>query len=234
MAARTDGSATDVANLLTGVAAVGDDPRPGAPPLPLGYRIREAIATYLPLLLMGTLALATWWLVENAPEIERARPDKPLRHVADYTMNDFSVRRFAADGRLRVQIEGSELRHFPDTDTIEIDSPRIRAIAADGKLTVAKARRAISNADGSEVQLLGGAEVTREATSAAPAIVFQGEFLHAFLEAGRLRSHLPVLIRQGATQLRADALDYTHDTQRLVLSGRVRATFAPAGRTATP
>ncbi|WP_418318057.1 LPS export ABC transporter periplasmic protein LptC [Piscinibacter sakaiensis] len=203
-----------------------------APALPLAHQLREYLSAYLPLLLMGLLALATWWLVENAPEVERTRAAKPLRHIADYTMNDFSVRRYTADGRLRVQIEGSELRHFPDTDTIEIDAPRIRAIANDGKLTVAKARQAISNADGSEVQLLGSAEVVREAAGDAPKIEFHGEFLHAFLDAGELRSHLPVLIRQGATQLRADALDYKHDAQRLQLNGRVRATFAPPGRAA--
>ncbi len=208
--------------------------RPGAagagqaPALPLSLRIRETVSAYLPLLLMAALALATWWLVENAPQAEDAQPSKPLLHIPDYRMKDFAVERFAADGRLQVRIEGSELRHFPDTDTIEVDQPRIHAFAPDGSVTVANARRAVSNSDGSEVQLLGGAKVLRQAAVAGtPAIEFHGEFLHAFFRTEEVRSHLPVQIRQGSTQLQADSLDYKHIEQRLQLNGRVRATFAP-------
>ncbi len=38
------------------------------------------------------------------------------------------------------------------------------------------------------------------ATAAAPPIEFRGEFLHAFLDAGELRSHLPVVVRRGAAR----------------------------------
>ena len=31
-------------------------------------RGRESVAVYLPVLLMGLLALGTWWLVRNAPQ----------------------------------------------------------------------------------------------------------------------------------------------------------------------
>ena len=180
--------------------------------------------------MMGVLALATWWLVENAPVVERAGPAKPLRHVADYSMSGFSVRRFGPDGRLRAQIEGDVLRHYPDTDTIEVDNPRIRSYADDGLETIATARQAVSNGDGSEVQLLGGAEVVRSATGASPPIEFRGEFLHAFLDQELLRSHLPVVVRRGTAELRANGLDYRHADQKLELKGRVRAIFPPAGR----
>jgi lipopolysaccharide export system protein LptC len=203
--------------------------------VPWLWRVREAVSAYLPLLLMVLLALGTWWLVKNTPQSDAGRPEPALRHEPDYTMREFKVQRFAADGRLRVQLEGDELRHYPDTDTIEVDGVRLHAYAADGGVTVATARRALSNGDATEVQLLGGAHVVREARPGSPAIEFRGEFLQAFLPTERVRSHLPVTVTQGETELRGDTLAYDNLTREALLKGGVHATFAaPAGARPTP
>ena len=83
-------------------------------------------------MLMALLAAGTWWLVRNAPTFEPPRAAPPPRHEPDYVMRGFVVQRFAADGALRTQIEGDTLRHYPDTDTLEIDQARIRSVADDG------------------------------------------------------------------------------------------------------
>jgi lipopolysaccharide export system protein LptC len=199
------------------------------PQLPLRRRFSEAISAYLPVLLMGLLALGTWWLVKSTPQIDAGRAAAPPRHEPDYTMQRFSVQRFAADGKLRAQIEGDEVRHYPDTDTLEIDGVHLRAISSGPHVTVATARRALVNGDATEVQLLGGAQVVREAAGGAPAIEFRGEFLHAFLNNERVRSHLPVTIRRGGTEFRADTLDFSGLDRVVQLKGRVRAQFMPAG-----
>ena len=150
---------------------------------PLHRRVLSRLSAYLPLLLMALLALATWWLVKNTPVFQGNKPVAEPRHIADYQMRGFTVQRFAADGALRVQIEGTELRHFPDTDTLEIDNARIRAINPDGHVTRASAQKALSNGDASELQLSGQAHVVREAYAAADGsgaadapVDFRGEF----------------------------------------------------------
>ena len=202
--------------------------------LPWHLRLLEAATAYLPVLLMGALALGTWWLVNVSPSPEAERAPMPPRHEPDYTMQRFTVQRFAADGRLRVQIDGAELRHYPDTDTLEIDSPRIRAFGPDGQVTLASAIRALANGDGSEVQLFGSAQVVREAARPQDVLEFRSEFLHAFLGAERVRSHLPVWVRQGGAELRADGLEYDNLARVVELKGRQRATFVPRVRAAAP
>jgi lipopolysaccharide export system protein LptC len=145
-------------------------------------------------------------------------------------MSDFRVQRFGANGAMRVQIEGERMRHYPDNDTLEIDHPRIRAVAADGRITRATAQRALSNGDGSEVQLIGAAQVVREALGPQEAIEFRGEFLHAFLDSEKVRSHLPVVVRRGATELRADGMEYDNLARVVDLKGRTRAVFEPPER----
>lgn len=202
--------------------------------LPWHLRLLEAATAYLPVLLMGTLALGTWWLVSVSPQPEAERAPVPPRHEPDYTMQRFSVQRFAADGRLRVQIEGTELRHYPDTDTLEIDSPRIRAFGPEGQVTVASAIRALANGDGSEVQLFGSAQVVREAARPQDVLEFRSEFLHAFLDTERVRSHLPVWVRQGGAELRADGLEYDNLARVVELKGRQRASFVSRARPPAP
>ncbi len=195
---------------------------------PWHLRLRDTVSSYLPLLLMAVLALATWWLVKNSPRPVQAPTERVVSSEPDYTMTQFAVERFDAKGRLKLRIEGARLRHFPDTDRIEIDGAQIRAFAPDGRVTLATAQRALGNGDGSEVQLLGGAQVTTQDDINGP-LVIQGEFLHAFLLKERLLTHLPVLVRQGGTEMRASGLSYDHVTQRLDLKGPLRMVLAPKG-----
>ena len=199
--------------------------------MPWPARLLDTTSAYLPVLLMALLALGTWWLVKNTPLFVSERMPAPLRHEPDYTMSQFMVQRFAPEGAMRAQIEGDSMRHYPDTDTLEIDNPRIRALAPDGRVTVATAHRALSNGDASEVQLSGGAHVVREAGEQGEAIDFRGEFLHYFVNTERVRSHLPVVVRQGRTEIRADAFDFDNLTRAVDFKGHVHAVFAaPSGK----
>lgn len=197
---------------------------------PWRMRLFDLLQAYLPLLLMALLALGTWWLIKATPVPGEDRPAAAPRHEADYAMTTFMVQRFAADGTMRAQIEGDALRHFPDTDTLEIDNARIRALSGDGRVTLATARRALANGDATELQLQGGAHVTREAQGADPAIEFRSEFLHAFLNVERVRSHLPVTVVRGATQVSADAMEYDNLARTIEFKGKMRAVFAPPGK----
>ena len=194
--------------------------------MPWHLRLRDTVTAYLPLLLMSLLALATWWLVKHSPHPREATEERPASSEPDYTMSGFALERFDADGRLKLRIEGDQLRHFPTTDRIEIEGALIRAFAPDGRVTRAHALRALGNGDGSELQLLGGAEVISESAT-GPQLVIRGEFLHAFLLTERVRSHLPVQVQFGGTQLRAANLDYDHATRRLDLGGPLRAELTP-------
>jgi len=202
-------------------------PEPGPrAPVPWRQRAQAAVSAYLPLLLMLVLALGTWWLVKNTPLAEGPRESAAPRSEPDYVMQAFVVERFDKTGRLKLRIQGDQLRHYPDTDRIEIDQAQIRAVAADGRATVAHARRALVNGDGSEVQLFGDARVNGSGPRGEP-VEFRGEFLHAFLNTERLRSHLPVWVRSDGSEFRAQGLDYDNLAGLLELKGRMRAVLMP-------
>lgn len=196
-------------------------------------RVWDRLAVYLPLLLMGLMAMTTYWLVRNTPVMDEAQLEAAPRHVPDYFMRDFSVKVFGEDGKLKSEIVGFEGRHFPDTDTLEIDQPRIRLLGAQGRTTTAVARRGLINADGSEAQLFGQAVVIREASTnaqgvALPRSELQSEFLHLFANTEQVRSHLPVVLVRGAgDRFTADGMDYDNLDRVMQLKGRVHGTLQP-------
>jgi lipopolysaccharide export system protein LptC len=214
-----------------GVPGFSPAPAPSGPLRPglsWGYRLRQALSSYLPLLLMALLAASTWWLVKHTPQAAGPAAESPLRQDPDYTMTGFTITRFGPDGHVVLRIAGDALRHFPATDRLEIEGVRIRAIAPDGRTTDASARRALANGDGSEVQLLGGAQVTSQ-LAGTDVLEVQGEFLHAFLRFEQLRSHLPVRVLRGGTEAHAGGMAYDNLLRQLQLSGPVRVTLAPPG-----
>ncbi|RYF32727.1 MAG: LPS export ABC transporter periplasmic protein LptC [Comamonadaceae bacterium] len=202
---------------------------------PVWHTLRDAldrVTIYLPIIVVAVLALGTYWLVRNAPRLVGPAPKVAAVHEPDYFMRDFVIKNFLANGDLRSELSGKEGRHYPDTDTLEVDDLRLRSINPQGLVTRASAKRGLSNADGSEVQLFGDAVVTRDASAGTrgqpvPPMEFRGEFLHAFVDTERVTSNKPVTLTRGADRFTADTLDYDNLSGVANLQGRVRGLLVP-------
>ena len=195
-------------------------------------RVWERLALYLPVLLMALLALGTYWLVRSTPQLSPAEAQQPPKHEADYFMHKFTVKTFDGSGRLKSEVFGNDARHYPDTDTLEIDQVRIQSFNEAGRLTTATSTRALTNGDASEVQLIGNALVIREAMKdkageTLPRLEFRSEFLHAFMDTERIKSHKPVVLVRGRDQFTADTLDFDNLDRVMELKGRVKGTLTP-------
>jgi lipopolysaccharide export system protein LptC len=192
----------------------------------------DRLTIYLPVILMGVLALGSYWLVRSTPMFAPPQAVQTPKHEFDYRMNDFSVKTFDAKGQLKNEMHGTQARHYPDTDTLEIEQFRILNFNEKGHKTTATANRAILNSDASEVQLMGDAVVVREAAvdksgEKIPRMSFRSEFLHAFMETERVKSHKPVELTRGNDQFTADSMEFDNFEQVMQLQGRVRGTLMP-------
>lgn len=199
----------------------------------------ERTTIYIPVLLMGLLALGTYWLVRNTPASVATEGQRSVSAEPDYYMRKFGIKTFDDAGQLKSDVSGAELRHYPDTDTLEIDQALIRSYSLEGRLTTSTGNRALTNADGSEVQLLGNARVVREAAvdtagRATPRLEFRGEFLHVFVNEERVKSHLPVVITRGSDQFAGDDFAYNNLDRVADLKGRVKGVLVPRNAAGSP
>lgn len=191
----------------------------------------DRVSIYLPIILMGVLALGTYWLVRSTPVFTPPEAPRPPSHEPDYFMKKFTVKTFDATGKLKSEVSGAQAKHFPDTDTLEIEGARIRSFDTQGQLTTVTANRAVTNADASEVQLMGNALAVREAVGGqkpVPRMEFKGEFLHAFMKTEQLKSNQPVTLTRGTDRFVADAMEYDNLKQVVELRGRVKGTLVPS------
>jgi lipopolysaccharide export system protein LptC len=194
---------------------------------------------YLPIILTAAVALGTYWLVRNAPKLLEPTVKVAPTHEPDYFMRGFVIKNYLPNGDLRSELHGKEGRHYPDTDTIEVDELRMRSVSPQGYTTRATANRGLSNSDASEIQLFGNAIVIRDPAlqpngKTTPRLEFRGEFLHVYLDTERVTSNKPVTLIRGTDQFTADNLDYDNLSGVANLTGRVRGVLVPstaAGKT---
>lgn len=194
-------------------------------------RIWDHVSIYLPVLSMGLLALGSYWVLRSAPPPPAPVAERPLRHEPDYFMRHFSVRDFDVAGELKSEIFGREMRHFPDTGSMEVDGVRLRSLNPNGSVTLAEAELLTTDAAQDTYVLQRRVEITRvsqaSAEQKAPPVAFHGEHLRVLVSADRIESDHPVLMTRGNDRIAANSLRYD-DRQRVAdLQGNVRATLAP-------
>ncbi len=195
--------------------------------------VLDRATIYLPIILTAAVALGTYWLVRNAPKLMEPVAKVAPTHEPDYFMRDFVIKNFLPNGDLRSELHGAEGRHYPDTDTMEVDQVRLRSVSPEGLVTRATANRGLSNSDGSEIQLFGNAIVIRDPAVAPngtplPRLEFRGDFLHAYVDTERVTSNKPVTLIRGTDQFTGDTLDYDNLSGVANLNGRVRGVLIPS------
>jgi len=208
----------------------------------LSRKWRDRLSAWLPVLCMGFFALGTVWLVRSVPGTPDGQPAAaPPGHGPDYYMRQFTVRQFDAQGRMSAELFGAEGQHYPDTDKLAVQAPRWRAYDAQGRLISGNSIRALSNRDGSEIELFGDARVVRQPLPPASAagqpagpddalLTFSGQYLRAWTQTHRVSSNQPVELTRGTDVFTGERFDYDDHTGVANLQGRVRGVIQPQPR----
>lgn len=192
--------------------------------------LERAQAT-VPLLAVAGLAGFTWWLVQSSPKEGGAQRPAQVSSAPDFELDKARVARFNAQGRIEAVLDGTQMRHYPDTDRLQID--QLVLSARDDKGTGLKASSRLGEADHKAelVTLSGGARVT-----ALPAadqggglrnrpVHFLGEGLRIDTRTRVVSSSDPVLIQQQGSEVHAQTLRYDDQTGITDLGGRVRGHY---------
>jgi lipopolysaccharide export system protein LptC len=190
-------------------------------------RLLDRLSVYLPLILMGFLALGSWWLVRSMPAIVYADENKPVRKEPDYRLENFSVKSFDKTGRMTREVIGDKGRHYPDVDEMHIDRVRIYAESDTGVKLNAHALNGVATGDGERVTLLGQAMAVRSADANSPRMELRGERLLAVVKEEKLLSSDPVEITRDKDVFNALTMNFNSKSGEYLLDGRVRGVLAP-------
>jgi lipopolysaccharide export system protein LptC len=208
-----------------------------------------------PMVLAGVLAGFTWWLVVSSPDVgPGVRPPEPDRSTPDYELAHARLARFDAKGRLEAVIDGDRMRHYPVTQTVQIDAMQLALRHADGRRVLAQAREGEWSEGKGLASLVGqadvrladaGATLPAQAThgpteggkqlvgreSLGPGVTqILGERLDLDTRVRVLTSQQPVTVLREGSAVRAQTLRHDEPAGLTDLGGRVHGSLVSAPR----
>ncbi|MBK9625686.1 MAG: LPS export ABC transporter periplasmic protein LptC [Rhodocyclaceae bacterium] len=173
---------------------------------------------YIPLLLIAGLS---FWL--NSSVAPDTHDNDPLRHDADYWVDNFSVKRFDRDGRPLNTLSGQKMTHFPDDDTTLITNPKV-TFFRQPTLQLSAALGQIGN-DGKEITLTNNVLIHRDGSAGGLPMEMRTQRMVLFPEIEELRVTSNLTITQGKSVVSGSAMNLNNKTGISVLNGPVTATF---------
>jgi lipopolysaccharide export system protein LptC len=174
--------------------------------------------TLIPLVLIAGLS---FWL-DNAVAPD-SKGSGPARHDPDYWVDNFSVKRFDAEGRPLNMLYGRKMTHFPDTDTTLVDNPRLtffRNPSVDLNAIVG-----VIGKDGKEITLRDRVHIRREGIAGNFPLDVRTSEMILYPETEQARATSKVTITQGSSVLSGSAMSLDNKTGISILTGPVTATF---------
>ena len=191
------------------------------------YQLWDIALAYMPLFMLSLLLLLSIWLVRNAPTSPPPEAQLPRSHTPDYEFTRFTLRSYDINGKILSAMKGEKAQHFQDTLNTLVQSPDVW-VFSDKRLTTATAKQALTNEDGSQVQLMGSAMLKRDdKNSVSKTEQINSDFLHFYADTDTLVTHLPVSIIRGEDRFFADSLHADNVSQVLQLKGRVKVKIVP-------
>lgn len=203
-----------------------------AQPLRMDWLARAQSAA--PVLLAAAAAAFSWWLVSSAPQPETPKAPRADQGTPDYELSQARLARFDPRGRLEAVLDGQRMRHFPATQTLQIDAMQLAMRQPDGRRVLAQAQSGKWSEVRGQASLAGQADVrladagvvppgfAAEQPQAAGVTRIQGERLDLDTRARVLTSSLPVTVQREGSVVLAQRLRHDEASGVTELGGRVQ------------
>ncbi|PWB55273.1 MAG: LPS export ABC transporter periplasmic protein LptC [Nitrosomonadales bacterium] len=196
---------------------------PGGPVIRLS-QVSDRLTLWFPLVLLGLLALLTFWL-NSTVQAPLAKRDGSTRHDPDFWVENFFARRMGPDGLPLHTLAAVKLEHFPDDDTSHLTRPHFVAMSGQKPPVHIQAQQGLVSSDGEEVYFTREVEVQREAGAGKDWLTIHTDYLHITPDLEIARTHKAVTIRTPAALITATGMEFNNRTQAVKLLSRVKGHY---------
>lgn len=185
---------------------------------------RDRAFSLFPLLLMLTLAAASFWLERAVQAPEHDKSGK-LRHDPDFIADDFGITKMDASGKPEYILSAAHMLHYPDNDSTDIVTPRLVQRHDNDAAIVIQADRGTVSKNGEEASFYGSVVVVREAALGRDELRVQTEYLQIVPDRDLARTDKPVIITEGRSRLSGVGMEFNNKTRQFALLSQVRGTI---------
>jgi lipopolysaccharide export system protein LptC len=183
----------------------------------------------MPLILMGTLTLVTFWLVKKSAPAEKSAIERVRLHEPDYTISNGTLSALNESGDTKYRVLGKKVIHYDDDASIDIETPRIRLFPPEKSPVTVKADKGHLDGDLTILDLIDNAEIFRpqQAASASeparPRMLARSSYFKVLINDDIIKTNKPITLEQGVSVMHStDGGVFNNIEQSMVLSGQVK------------
>lgn len=191
--------------------------------------IWQALLRLMPLILMGTLTLATFWLVKKNVPAEKSAIERVRLHEPDYTITNGALSTLNESGNTKYRVLGKKVIHYDDDASIDIDTPRIRLFPPEKSPVTVKADKGHLDGDLTILDLINNAEIFRPPQAASdteparPRMLARSSYFKVLINDDIIQTDKPITLEQGVSIMQStEGGIFNNIEQSMVLSGHVK------------
>jgi len=193
----------------------------------------------MPLILMGGLTLATFWMVQKNQPAEKSLLERVRLHEPDYIITNGALSALNEMGNTKYRILGNKVTHYDDDASIDILVPRMRLFQPDKAPVTVKADTGHLDGDLTILDLIGNASIFRPAqaaTGTGPAsarMLATSNYYKVLINDDIIETDKPITLEQGMSVMQStDGGIFNNIEQSMTLSGQVKGRIERGPRTA--
>jgi lipopolysaccharide export system protein LptC len=186
--------------------------------------LNDRVARSMPLLLLLSLAILTFWLdqkVQQAPD----SGDPSLRHDPDFVIEGFSSTRMNPDGSRRYTLAAQKMVHYPDDMSTQLLGPDFVYFDRQRAPVKIKADTADISANGENAYFNGNVRLTREPYEDHPELLLTTTYLHIIPDQDIAKTDKPATLTEGNSTVSAVGLEFDQQKETLKLLSQVKARY---------
>lgn len=188
--------------------------------------MRERITAIIAILLLATLAGATYWFSQVGRYGNLASPVS--REGPDFVVNGVTLTQFDAMGRPTNRLFAETMTHFAVDDRAELQRPRYVSLRPDQPQLEARAERALVEGSGERVVMTGNVVISRaRGPDGDPPMRLTTEKLVALPDLEQYSTDLAVEMDRGDSVIRSVGMDYDNIKRVVKFHSKVRGTIEP-------
>ena len=199
--------------------------------------IGRTLLRLMPLILMGALTLATFWLVRKNTPPEKSALERVRLHEPDYIINDGALSALNEFGLTKYRILGKKVTHYDDDASIDILTPRVRLFQPNKAPVTVKADTGHLDGDLTILDLIDNASIFRPAQAAtavepaSPRMLASSSYFKVLINDDIIETDRPITLEQGMSVMHStEGGVFNNIEQSMTLSGQVKGRIERAPR----
>lgn len=173
----------------------------------------------------AALALGSFWLVEVMQrQTEDSLPAR-ARTEPDFYVEKFNFVRMGKTGDARYNLTGTEMKHYPQDDSYQVQNPVMHSYSANKPPMVSRSLRATVSNNSSEVHMYDNVHIDRPASATSRHFQLTTSYLLLLPDDDVMKTPNPVEIKIGDSVLNGAGMFANNATGEFRLSSKVKGQY---------